>query len=534
VAPCIHTRNDILSSQNTIHPKDDRVFSIRELMRMMSIPEDFKWTPHSLAELNKLPLLEKKKYLQNNQMNIRQCLGEAVPTRVIYNIATKIRKCIQKSKATNMQGKTAVRNIGNVISATTDLVGLESLMCEIEIYNKSRSERAAFYTPPVSAFKLLQMIPNLRDKKSIRVLEPSVGIGRILHFLPQLLVSFDEVVIDAIDIDSKMLSIAEKISTQLPQQKNLEINFLAGDFLDLEIQEPYDLIIGNPPFGKIPEAKTLDYADLMQLSGSRNMFALFMYKSLKTAKNVVLVAPKSILNAPDMNKLRSDINAKHSVIGICDFGEKGFEGVKIETIALAIKTNRRQKAHDLIRVESIPQNLDIFQKASSIFESNLPYWLLYRNKNFDDMLDRMKFGIFNVFRDRQISKRHFAKNGETRVIKGKNIMPVEVQFYDKDYFINDASSFAASRFLDRDDIALVPNLTMKPRVSRMPKGCVADGSVAILYPKNENSILSDKDMRFLSSPEFCDFYRIARNYGTRSLNIDANSVFFFGIRQDYA
>jgi DNA (cytosine-5)-methyltransferase 1 len=24
VAPCIHTRNDILSSQNTVHPVDDR------------------------------------------------------------------------------------------------------------------------------------------------------------------------------------------------------------------------------------------------------------------------------------------------------------------------------------------------------------------------------------------------------------------------------------------------------------------------------------------------------------------------------
>ena len=33
VAPCVHTRNDILSSQNTIHPFDDRVFSIAELMQ---------------------------------------------------------------------------------------------------------------------------------------------------------------------------------------------------------------------------------------------------------------------------------------------------------------------------------------------------------------------------------------------------------------------------------------------------------------------------------------------------------------------
>ena len=28
-----------------------------------------------------------------------------------------------------------------------------------------------------------------------------------------------------------------------------------------------------------------------------------------------------------------------------------------------------------------------------------------------------------------------------------------------------------------------------------------------------------------------EYYHIARNYGTRSLNIDSNSVFYFGIRR---
>src|SRR5699024_1484163 len=43
VGPCIHTRNDQLASQNTIHPSDDRVFSIRELMMMMTVPDSFRW-----------------------------------------------------------------------------------------------------------------------------------------------------------------------------------------------------------------------------------------------------------------------------------------------------------------------------------------------------------------------------------------------------------------------------------------------------------------------------------------------------------
>jgi len=50
--PCVHTRNDILSSQNTVHPSDNRVFSIRELMRMMSIPDKFEWSNTKTKDLN--------------------------------------------------------------------------------------------------------------------------------------------------------------------------------------------------------------------------------------------------------------------------------------------------------------------------------------------------------------------------------------------------------------------------------------------------------------------------------------------------
>lgn len=91
VPPCIHTRNDILASQNTVHPVDDRVFSVRELMRMMSIPATFRWTNHSLEELNAMSLTEKRKYISQNDINIRQSIGEAVPTEIFRQIAEKIK-----------------------------------------------------------------------------------------------------------------------------------------------------------------------------------------------------------------------------------------------------------------------------------------------------------------------------------------------------------------------------------------------------------------------------------------------------------
>ena len=75
-----------------MHPVDDRVFSIREIMRMMTIPESFRWTPHSLEELNAMPLKDKKKYLSQNDINIRQSVGEAVPTEIFRQIAELIKQ----------------------------------------------------------------------------------------------------------------------------------------------------------------------------------------------------------------------------------------------------------------------------------------------------------------------------------------------------------------------------------------------------------------------------------------------------------
>ena len=94
--PCVHTRNDILSSQNTVHPSDNRVFSIRELMRMLSIPESFEWSYIKTEKLNQLSETEKKAFLKKEELNIRHCLGEAVPTGVFKSIADNIKEAIEE------------------------------------------------------------------------------------------------------------------------------------------------------------------------------------------------------------------------------------------------------------------------------------------------------------------------------------------------------------------------------------------------------------------------------------------------------
>ena len=74
-------------------------------------------------------------------------------------------------------------------------------------------------------------------------------------------------------------------------------------------------------------------------------------------------------------------------------------------------------------------------------------------------------------------------------------------------------------------------MTYKPRVMKKPKNVLVNGSVAILIPK-EGITVSEKQMKYFSSEEYREFYKIARNYQTRSLNVDACSVYFYGLLKE--
>ena len=91
VAPCIHTRNDQLASQNTVHPKENRVFSIRELMMLMPIPKEFEWSDVPYDTLNQSDEETKRRWYKKNEIKIRQSIGEAVPTVIFRQVANKIK-----------------------------------------------------------------------------------------------------------------------------------------------------------------------------------------------------------------------------------------------------------------------------------------------------------------------------------------------------------------------------------------------------------------------------------------------------------
>ena len=250
---------------------------------------------------------------------------------------------------------------------------------------------------------------------------------------------------------------------------------------------------------------------------------------------VVMITPKAVLNTPEFRKTR-DLLATKKIDCIQDYGENGFKGVLVETICLFVGTNEKPNE---TKVESLTLKKTVVQKQKYITDKEYPYWIIYRNDFFDGISQRLDFDKFTVFRDRQITNSNTTQDkGKDclRVIKSRNISDdgkeiIDIPGYDSYIKKDTVENLSAYKFVGNQNVYLTPNMTYKPRVMRNTGNVVVNGSVAVLIPK-EKMALSERQMEYFSSAEYRKFYQIARNYQTRSLNVDATSVFFYGVLKE--
>ena len=418
---------------------------------------------------------------------------------------------------------------------------IQQLSRIIELANTQREQHSAYYTNDFMIEKIINRLPEFTGKTEITIIEPSVGAGNFLPFLFQKYAHIPKVNLLLIDIDKQILSLLD-ILYQHHIPRNFHIQLIHHDFLDYDF-EYADLIIGNPPFTKLKSNQLQSYLATPLFSGLdtdldvHNLAGLFLAKAIKKADYISMIMPKNLLNTPEYGTLRNKIS-RLNVEEIIDFGELGFKGVLIETINIMIK-NEKSTQKTQTCVISIPKKIELNQISYYIFDTKLPYWVIYRNDFFDNIFNKLTFDLFDVFRDRQItnSNTQTKKNSQSiRVLKSRNIDDtgeniLNIPSYDAFIQPDILAKFSVAQYLNRDDVYLTPNMTYNPRVMQKTKGNIVNGSIAILIPKKKLK-LNQKQIRYFASEEFRRFYRIARNHQTRSLNIDKNSVYWFGIFQE--
>ena len=505
---CIATRNDQLASNDTIHPRDNRVLSIRELMILMTIPRNFKWsldddalTPDGAAE-----------YLSTNELNIRRCIGEAVPTHIIETLSKNVDIMLTFNEF--------------VDSYEEDY--LEAYMQDMEIRNNfyidtflkeqaiaDAKDSGSFYTPQCVVFDAIKDLDI--NKKQIRILEPSVGLGA---FIPQLCALFsdkDSIVIDAVEIDATTLASLKESIQKIELGTNVAINYICSDFLEYPITESYDAVVTNPPYANSKKK----YPEVCQGLKLKNLFGLFLNRIYNIADNIVCVIPKNFVMADEFEPIRKKYQT-YPLVSVCDFGVKFFKKVFVEILSLHF--SKKYKGSLLVR--DYVNNEYYIHPQKYIYHNHV--WLLYRNDFFDKFIQTMQLDVYKSFRDRQITNSMLSNSGKIRVLRSKNIQDdgsiINKDGYDK--YIDDVSKFQIGRYLNKKPIIMV-NFTYNTRATILPDNMIPNGSIAILTPKVS---VYPEDLSFYSSNEFRAYYEIVKSKSRFTLNIDESSLYYIGIK----
>lgn len=400
----------------------------------------------------------------------------------------------------------------------------------------TEKKNAAFYTNKFIVNEIMGRLP-VFNKEEIRILEPSVGAGSFIPFLFKQYENVPHVILDVVDIDLASLEAFSLLLKRIGAPSNFTINQICHDFVTWQPEYRYDLAVGNPPFSKLKK-KTSVITEALKANANQktnNLAAIFLEKCIRCSDCVALVLNKNILASEEYSQTRDYLRTV-KIDSIIDFGRYGFIGVSIETMCMIIYP--RQKTKDTT-VYSMKYNMQHTRSQEYLTDPAYPSFVIYRDEQFDEVAKRLRFDVFTVFRDRQITKANTVakSNGNCLwVIKARNIDDdglgiTHIPDYDVYLPMQIAETVSASQFVNNERVYLTPNMTYNPRVIDNLPNAIPDGSVAVLIPK-EDLRLTAKQKAFFSSEEYRRFYGIARNLSTQSINVDNNSVFYYGVLRD--
>lgn len=189
-----------------------------------------------------------------------------------------------------------------------------------------------FWISPENVASFISKITSFRNPKSI--LDPACGSASLFSAISPLLNSNSDYM--GIDIDSEVLKIA-KLNLS---NKNLINELLEGDFFLIKdnINKKFDLIISQPPFGKIMNSRKKIHE--LNVRDVEIAFLLASLDLLESNGNLIFVIPESFFYSHYYKKIRSYLLANFSIEAIISLPSKTFfPYTGIKTNILIIKNS---------------------------------------------------------------------------------------------------------------------------------------------------------------------------------------------------
>lgn len=249
---------------------------------------------------------------------------------------------------------------------------------------KDRRNQAAYFTPPYLANAVLDLaIQAGFQLHQHRVLDPAAGGAAFLSTVAGRAqeegVRPSDILrrLRGIELDPGLAQISETlIADRLALTKRANV-IRVQDALTIQTRSSYDLVIANPPYGRIT-AKDLPNENWKKVSysGHINKYAVFSELCLRHAKKggiVALVLPSSFRAGPFYDRIRSYIRSNAEILAIASVPEREgvFADVAQDVSVLVLRKGsphpgkalvpfpvlRRQQDTSKIEVRSLPKNL---------------------------------------------------------------------------------------------------------------------------------------------------------------------------------
>ena len=216
---------------------------------------------------------------------------------------------------------------------------IQSQSIKLSLTRDEMKDFGIFFTPQDIVKQCFVDIGKFIDWNEVKTIcEPSCGMGVFIDNLPT------NKSIVAYELNNNVFSsVIFKYSEHQQTKESLKIQILNQDYLTSNIDEKFDLIIGNPPYFVTKNKMYKEY-----YNGRPNIFVQFIIHSLlKLSINGILcfVIPSTFLNCLYYSKTREFIKRKYEILDI-HTNPNTFQDTKYSTITLIIRKPNTQYNFD--------------------------------------------------------------------------------------------------------------------------------------------------------------------------------------------
>ncbi|MBR0667615.1 N-6 DNA methylase [Roseomonas hellenica] len=197
-----------------------------------------------------------------------------------------------------------------------------------------RRDQAAYFTPPYLANAVLNLAVEYGfDLRSGSVLDPAAGGAAFLSTIAARMTAKGAKAgqvtgrLRGVEIDPGLARISRTlIAERLALGGASSIDVQVGDALRRRWKAEFDLVVANPPYGRItPAVLAGDHWKKVAHSGNINKYAVFVELCLRAAKPgalVALVIPSSFRTGPLYTKLRGYLRDQAQVLCVAEVGPR--------------------------------------------------------------------------------------------------------------------------------------------------------------------------------------------------------------------